>query len=184
MPILAQEFGAFRAADLLLPGMAGKRAEIIEGELIVMSPAEHYHNRIATEFLFLFREFCRTRPDLDYGNDNEGFLIRRDPDTLLSPDACLLRRRPAGAGPWMEFAPEIAVEVLSPSNSRAEMIHKIGEYLGAGGEQVWVADPETRTLDIYIRGGRRLTAQGDETIAGEGIAEGMQIRLAEILRKP
>src|SRR5688572_1730424 len=116
--------GNFRADDLLQPGMPEKFTEVIEGELIVREPAGKYHNRIASNFLVLFREFCKPHPELDYGNDNEGFLVQRKPDTLLSPDACLYRRRPSPDRGWMEFSPEIAVEVLSLSNTRAEIVYK------------------------------------------------------------
>lgn len=49
--------------DLLDPSVPGKFVELVEGELVVMVPADFLHNRIASEFEFLFREFCNGRPD-------------------------------------------------------------------------------------------------------------------------
>src|SRR3990172_9570231 len=132
MPVASATHGKFRAADLLDPSVPEKGVEILEGELVVMTPAGKFHNRIAHRFLFLFKGFCDSHPDCDFGGDNEGFLVERNPDTLLSPDACLFRARPDPDQSWMEFAPEIAVEVLSPSNNAAEMAFKIRKYFECG----------------------------------------------------
>ena len=84
----------------------------------------------------------------------------------------------------MEFAPEIVVEVLSPSNSQAEMAFKRWKYFDAGTEQFWIADPETKALEIHFSRGRLLTAQEPDVVQGEGIAQGMDIRLEEIFSLP
>ncbi|MGI8908873.1 MAG: Uma2 family endonuclease [Candidatus Sumerlaeaceae bacterium] len=183
MSVVVDTVSTYRAEDLVQPGMPYKCTELIEGELVVCEPAGKYHNRIASKFLFVFYEFCKSRPDLDYGNDNEGFVVQRNPDTLLSPDACLFRKRPETNSVWMEFAPEIAVEVLSPTNRRTEIAYKRQKYFGAGGEQMWIADPENQTLEICFRNGTRMLVEGEEVVNGEGIAEGMEICLREIFEK-
>jgi Uma2 family endonuclease len=177
--------GAFRAEDLLQPGMPEKFTEIVEGELIVGEPAGRYHNWIALNIHFLFRDFIRAHPELECGGDNEGFLVQRNPDTLLSPDACLFRRRDeTGSSTWMEFAPEVAVEVLSPSNTRAEIAYKRRKYFLAGSEQVWVVDPETQTIEFCFSDSARIIVQGDETVGGRDIVEGIEISLSEIFKRP
>jgi Uma2 family endonuclease len=171
----------FRAEDLLEAGMPEKFVEVIEGELVMMTPAGWEHNRIASEFEFLFRHFCQSRPDLDYGGDNDGFLLQRDPDVLLSPDASLFRSGKQTPGsPWMEFAPEVVVEVISPGNNPAEIAYKRRKYFEAGAEQVWLAHPAAETLEIEFRDGRRVIAQGSEVVEAEGIAQGLKIDLRQI----
>jgi Uma2 family endonuclease len=154
-----------------------KFVELIAGELVHTTPAGKFHNRVASNFELLFRTFCADRPDLDFGGDNEGFLLRRNPDTLLSPDACLFRRRPAPEQGWMDFAPEIVVEVLSPANHPVEILYKRKEFFSCGTEQFWIADPQQEILEIWHRDGRLLTASADAVLAGEGLAEGMSIPL-------
>jgi Uma2 family endonuclease len=177
--------GAFRAEDLLRPGMPEKFSEIVEGELIVREPAGRYHNRIAFKFQFLFHDFAKAHPELDYGGDNEGFLVQRNPDTMLSPDACLFRRRDeTGSSTWMEFAPEVAVEVLSPSNTRAEIAYKRRKYFLAGSEQVWIVDPQTQTIEFCFSDSARIIVQGDEMVRGRDIVEGLEITLSEIFKRP
>ncbi|MCG3199189.1 MAG: Uma2 family endonuclease [Candidatus Omnitrophica bacterium] len=183
MTVQVRSHGSFRAEDLLAPGMPEKFVEIIDGELVTMTPAGKFHNRIAHRFEDLFDLFCRDQSDLDFGGYNDGFLLQREPDVLVSPDASLYRRRPEGEGPWLEFAPEIAVEVLSPSNTPAEIAHKTALYLQAGSEQVWIVDPEARSIEFIHRDGRRVRVEGDEVVRAEGIAEGLEIDLRTIFAR-
>ena len=180
MPVVIEKRGEFKAEDLLRPGTPEKFVEIIEGDLVEMTPSGKYHNRIAFHFHVLFQQFSKSKPDLDFGGDNEGFLLQRDPDLLLSPDACLFRKRPPTEKPWLEFSPEIAVEVLSPSNNPSEMAYKIRKYFEGGSEQVWIANPENQSIEFCHCDGRRVVAEGKERIQGESIAEGMVIDLSEI----
>ena len=180
MPTVTQR-RRLTAEDLACPGVPEKFVELVEGEAVEMTPGGKRHNRIASEFEFLFRAFCKSRPDLDYGGDNDGFAIERDPDTVLSPDASLFRRR-EGAGTWMDFAPEIVVEVLSPSNSPMEIAFKRNRFFEAGTEQFWTVDLERKRLEIHHRDGRLVLAEGGDVVEGEGIAEGLRVDLKEIFR--
>nr|AUN36988.1 hypothetical protein [uncultured bacterium] len=168
------------AEDLAHPGVPEKFVELVEGELIVMTPAGYRHNRVAYRLQNLFERFCKERPGLCFGSDNEGFLVKRNPDSVLSPDACLFRERPASGTTWMEFSPEIAAEVPSPSNSMAEMAFKRQRFFNAGTEQFWLAEVETSTLHIYFADGRVVSLQGEGKIEGEGILSGLKYTLAEV----
>lgn len=183
MPPVAQTYGSFRAEDLLAPGMPEKFVEIVEGELVVMTPSGRRHNVVCNAIFLQFNAFCERHAGLECGAHNDGFLLKRGPDTLLCPDVSLFRARPDPSEPWLIFGPEIAVEVLSPSNTRTEMLYKIREYFAAGAEQVWIVDPIARSIDFHFKDGRLLSAHGDDVVIGEGIVAGMEIRLAEIFRK-
>lgn len=179
-PMTIQSHAHFTAERLLEPGMPEKFFEIIGGTLVMMVPADWGHNEVASAFDRLFWKFRRGRRDLWSGGQNDMFLIKRDPDLLLSPDASLFRKRASSTRPWRNFTPEVLVEVLSPSNSKAEIAYKKLIYFETGAEQVWIVDPEDRRLDIYHRDGRLVLARGDAVLEGEGIAEGLKIPLAMI----
>ncbi len=183
MAVQMEHYRNLRVEDLELIGAPEKFVELIEGELIQMTPAGHKHNQFAYNVVKMFDRFSAGIEGLAYGFDNDGFLIQRNPDTLLSPDASLFRARPDSGTTWLEFAPEIAVEVLSPSNNATEMVLKRERYFTAGSEQFWLIDPETREIEIYHKDGRLIRGKGDAVIAGEGIAEGLEINLAEIFRE-
>ncbi|MFM1921072.1 MAG: hypothetical protein RLZZ303_2706 [Candidatus Hydrogenedentota bacterium] len=183
MAVQMEHYRNLRVEDLEMIGAPEKFVELIEGELIHMTPAGHKHNSIAYRIVRLFDDFCSSRQGLAFGFDNDGFLIRRNPDTLLSPDASLFRARTGSDTTWLEFAPEVAVEVLSPSNNATEMVLKRERYFEAGSEQFWLIDPETREIEIYLKDGRLIRGKGDAVIPCEGIAEGLEINLAEIFRE-
>jgi len=183
MPLASETYGQFKVEDLMDPSIPEKGVEILQGEFVQMKPGEWFHNQIAYRFSRMFDIFCEARPDLRFGTDNDGFLLERNPDTLLCPDASLFRPRPKSEGSWLHFSPEIAVEVLSPGNSASEIAFKTRKFIESGSEQVWIVDPEKRTIEFYFPGGRKLVASGDEVVNGEGIAEGLEISLVEVFRE-
>ncbi len=93
-----------------------------------------------------------------------GFIVSDNPATVREPDsAVLLKRRPweDEPGNWIRGAPDVAIEILSPSNRPGEMCEKIIDYFAAGALRVWIVAPKTRTVTI-----RR--ADKSETIFREG----------------
>lgn len=180
MSVVTRKYDAFRADDLFTPGMPEKFVEIIDGELIATVPAKCAHNKIAWNSQALFHSFRSHRKDLRVGHDNDGFLLSRNPDTLLSPDASIFRARNNVSTTWLEFAPDIAVEVLSASNQRGEIVLKRSRFFEAGAEQFWIVDPQTKVIEFCFNDGRALVVQGEEIIEGQGVAEGMKIDLREI----
>lgn len=166
--------------DLFGPGMPDKFVELVEGELVEMSPGGWQHNDIAVNIFLAFRNFCRGRQDIRCAADNYGFLVGRNPDTVLSPDASMFRGTPEAGKPWLEFAPDLAVEVVSPSNSPMERAMKRRLYFDSGTEQVWQVDPKTKTVEMYFPDGRVLRAGDNSVVECEGIAAGFQLDLARI----
>lgn len=121
---------------------------------------------------------------MDFGLDNDGLLLRTGPDLLYSPDASLyLKRQDSPLDlPWMEFCPELVVEVTSRSNTPALLAHKIHDYLDAGVEQVWIVNPHKKTADIIFQDGRRNFYEANDTIQCEGIAKGLVISLISVFK--
>jgi len=185
MAAILQTHGQFKAEDLLRPPYASKKLEIHEGEPFEKSYAAgggravslptRLHQTIAMRAAMHLRDFCSDRPDLDWGAET-ACLLRRDPDVLFGPDACLYRIRSPLSEGWLEFDPEVVVEVLSPSNTPKEMAYKRRKYFEAGTEQVWTLDPRGRRLDIYFADGRLLSAS-DGALSGEGIVDGLIVDL-------
>ena len=131
----------------------GKRAELVEGELIVMAPAGGRHGRIAnTIAYFLTRSSLGGNGGTVFAAET-GFLLRRGPDTVRAPDAAFVgseRLRPDDAPPgYLEMAPDLAVEVVSPNDSAASVQSKVEDWLGAGTRLVWVVYPDTQSVAVY-----------------------------------
>lgn len=118
-----------------------------------------------------------------FGNDT-GYVLARSPDTVRGPDVSFVARErlsragvPVGPFPG---APDLAVEVLSPSNTPAAIRAKVAEYLVAGTRLVWVVDPDTRTVTVYRSLLAPRTLAETESLDGEEVVPGLRIAVAEL----
>ena len=112
-----------------------------------------------------------------------GFILSDDPATVRGPDVAVVQApspKEWQPGGWIRGAPDVAVEVLSPSNSPSETHDKVIQYLEAGAHRVWIVDPVARTVMIYRPDGSAVLLHGDDTIDGEDVLAGFSLALAEI----
>ncbi len=125
--------------------------ELVDGELIELTPAAGKSSRIGG------RLYARLA---DHVEPNEfgwafpaetGFILFADRTTVRSPDAAVVRRDRLAEPPdsFVPLAPDLAVEVLSPSDRMADALAKIAMYLDAGVRLVWLVDPASRTVTIF-----------------------------------
>ena len=77
-------------------------------------------------------------------------------------------------------APDIAVEVVSPSDTAAEIARKVAEYLAAGSQRVWVVYPAGRRVVVHRADGSVLSYGGDDVITDEELLPGFSLPLSEI----
>lgn len=84
--------------------------------------------------------------------------------------------------PILGAYPDLAVEVLSPSNTEAEMTRKIGEYFDAGTRLVWVVDPPTQTAVVYTSPENPRPVPADGILDGGDVLPGFQLELARVFR--
>lgn len=113
-----------------------------------------------------------------------GYLLEIGPDTVRAPDVAWVApgRIPAGTIGYPNLAPDLAVEVRSPSNSIPELQRKAEMWLSFGTRQVWVADPETTAVTIYRTGAEPLTLGEDDTIDGADLLPGFSAPVWNLFR--
>ena len=152
-------FATISAEELLkLPGGEGKRYELIEGRLQVMCAAGFEHGRVAATASWLLSTHVRaTRLGQTLGAET-GFILARDPDTVRAPDAAFVSHaRVDAVGPTLGFwpggAPDLAIEVVSPEDSRPYLRSKALNWLEAGASAVLVLHPRSRSATVYRPGG-------------------------------
>ena len=144
---------------------ANDRTELIRGHIQVMTPASAAHGLVSGTVFHLLAAHVRQHKLGACFADSTGYTLPNLPNTVRAPDASFVRgdRLPiAGVGPgFLEMAPDLAVEVLSPSESRTDVAAKLADYRSAGTPLVWVIYPAARTVTV-------ISATEDDVTLGEG----------------
>lgn len=149
------------------------RLELIRGEVKRMSPTVGAHGILCAELAAVLRNFVKANNLGRVFGAEAGFLVERDPDSVLGIDAAFVTaermKLVKSLDKFLPFAPDLAVEVLSKGNTKAEINNKIALYFAAGSRQVWVVNPKRRTVaaynspfDVRILGERDTLEGGDE----------------------
>jgi Uma2 family endonuclease len=116
----------------------------------------------------------------------EGGMMQIAPGLVRIPDVSFISwdRIPGGESPREpvpDLAPDLAVEVLSKSNTSAEMRRKVGEYFEAGARVVWLIDPRKRTARVYTSPTRWVSIAADQSLDGGDLLPGFSVRLGDLL---
>ena len=117
-------------------------------------------------------------------NADTGFVLFEEPPTVRAPDVAFVSRSrlpsPEESVSFGRLAPDLAVEVLSPSNTATAILDKVEDYLEAGTRLVWVVEPHRRSVTVYrSRNEIRLLGQGDE-LDGYDVLPGFSLQISEV----
>ena len=132
----------------------GFRYELIKGELKKMSPPPgEVHGSVAMKFGWRLAQHVETNELGKVYAAETGFLIEKDPDTVRAPDCAFVSRKKIQAvGAFQGYfpsAPDLVVEVISPSDTYTEVEEKALDWLVAGSSVVLVLNPRKRTVTVY-----------------------------------
>jgi Uma2 family endonuclease len=172
----------FVTAQQLFEMPGHERFELVQGELIPMSLPGFDHGCIVLDIAAALREFVQRRK-LGLVAVEAGFCVSHDPDTVRSPDVAFVQaaRIPAGGvRSFFQGVPDLAVEVISPSDRASEVIAKARDWLQFGCRAVWVIDPETRTATVYASGPQTLLLSANDALACEDLLPGFRLPLSQI----
>lgn len=161
------------AAEFLAHPAARGPSELVRGQIRMMTPASGRHGVVTMTIVGLLWSHVRPRRLGQCFADNTGFQLAipgERGDTVRAPDVAFVRaeRMPRGGvtGGWMQGAPDLAVEVLSPSESIATTAAKLADYFAAGTALVWVVDPDARTVDVYVGNATHRRLHPGDTLDG------------------
>jgi Uma2 family endonuclease len=168
--------------DLLDAPRDGQKHELVDGEIRV-SPAGFRHGQVCVNLILRLGSFVREHALGFVLDSSTGFRLPngnvRLPDVAFVATGRLENdAAPEGFSP---VPPDLAVEVLSPSDRPRYLLDKVGEYLEAGVRLVWVIDPAARSATIYRSLTDVSTAVEEGFLEGEDVVPGFRCRLGEIL---
>ncbi len=175
---------------LELPGWDGARDrkfELINGELIEMSPANLLHQWLAFEIAGELRDYLKQH-DIGYGGVEGGFSPPDDRHNLYAPDVAFVRKEMMPSPPFPQtyagFMPDLAVEIASPSNTVAELHEKAAIYLRNGTRLVWLLFPERNSAEVCrLDGEDKIEIESvdiDGKLDGEDILPGFELALRQL----
>ena len=161
----------------------GGHFELVKGELRAMSPAGSGHGAYSMNLAAPLHQFVRARMLGIVVAAETGFIVTRDPDTVLAPDAAFIRQeRLAATGVTQKYwpgPPDLAIETMSPGDMARDVEQKARDWLTAGAQQVWVINPQLKTVTVYSSGGSETLREAD-ILGGGAVVPGFQISVAEI----
>lgn len=160
----------------------GRKYELVDGEIQV-SPAGYRHGLVIIRLIGRLWGFVAERKLGDVLDSSTGFRLPsgnvRSPDLSFVATGRVLGDPPKG---FAEFAPDLAVEVLSPGDDPRQVMDKVGEYLRAGVRLVWVIDPEERRAAAYRSPSNVQDLREDGVLDGEDVIPGFRCALKDLLQ--
>jgi Uma2 family endonuclease len=156
------------------------RFELVCGELSVREPPAPVHGSALMNIAFTVCGYVRQhRLGKVYGGDTSVFI---DHNTVRGADVAFVRkeRLPLTDKRWL-LEPDLAIEVISPSNNPRYMAQKLSQYLSVGTRLVWYIDPRRGQIDVYRADGSRTILLPGDTLSGEDVIEGFTCSVSEIL---
>lgn len=160
----------------------GSQQELVRGVVVTTPAPKPPRGYTCSQVSGRLWQFCETsRLGFVVGNDT-GMITERGPDTVRGPDVAYwsFARQPTVPDGYFEVAPDLAVEVLSPSNRRKQVEEKIAEYLKAGTKLVWVIDPMDRAVTVYREPLKGTLLHSGAVLDGEDVLSGFQCGVSAI----
>jgi Uma2 family endonuclease len=166
-----------------MPGLGP--CELVEGRIVPMSPTSYIHGEIEAEVSAALKAYARAAGKGRVMGGEVGIYIRRDPDTVRAADVLFIssgryaRRESAS---YLDVAPELVVEILSPDDLWSEVMEKLSDYFSAGVDAVWVLDPRRKEVFSYrsLTGVQRF-AEG-QILTEEQLLPGFALSVSELFR--
>jgi Uma2 family endonuclease len=158
--------------------------ELVRGEVVQLSPAGWGHNRITTNISFELESWARRTKRGRVLTNETGLITQRGPDTVRGIDVAYFsyQRVPIGCESrgFVEVPPELAIEIRGMGESWKRLVAKVGEYLEAGVDRVWLIDPDNRSATILRADAAPRVLSGSEELTDDSILPGFRLPLNDI----
>lgn len=161
----------------------GSQQELVNGVIITMPPARGPHGSCClTIGSSIFMHVKANKLGRVFSNDT-GFILQRDPDTVRGPDVAFWKTERLPEVPVEEYIsvpPDLAIEVLSPSDRPLQLQNKVTSYQECGVALIWVVDPIDRAVGVYRLGRAAQILTENDTLNGEDILPGFTLPVREL----
>jgi Uma2 family endonuclease len=169
------------ADDLWRMGEGDVRRELVDGQIVEMPPPGALHGRVAARLSRWLMEHVERQGGGEVVVGDVGCVLNLpyDPERVRGADVAYISydRLPGGRVPvgFLRGAPDLAVEVLSPSDNPVDVQRKVRDWLEGGARLVWVVAPEAGTATVYRADGSARFVRDDEELDGESVLPGLRV---------
>ena len=157
--------------------------ELVRGVLVVRDPGVSWTHSCVQGKLYRYLDEWMEK----FGHGEVGVevdcLLGEAPDTIRVPDVAVLLQPFDTENAFhgrVRGAPDIVIEVLSPSNRPQEIRDKTSDYFNAGALRVWIVDPETRTIVIHKADGTNTRFRGKDRLEDPEILPGLALEMQKV----
>jgi Uma2 family endonuclease len=169
------------AAELeQMPDDDSVRTELDEGELITMPPAGWDHGNYEAEIIVILHNFVKRHKLGRVCGSSGGY--RLSDDTVREPDVSFVRSARVGSVKNKGFAkgyPDLAVEIISPSDSIRQLMRKVKQYFAAGTHTVWIVYPDEQEVQVLEATGTDRWLKGDDLIEAPELLPGFSVPISQ-----
>jgi Uma2 family endonuclease len=171
----------------LLAVPEGERFQLIQGEFSNMSPVGGEHGLICTRLLVAIGIFLRSNPLGELFDSSTGF--RLDPENCFAADVAFVSnaRLPEMMPDIKSFlrgAPDLAIEVLSPSNRLRQIEQKMRIFFSHGTTLGWMVLPEKKHVRVYSGNDEHLILDESATLEGSEVLPGFKLPIRDLFNYP
>ena len=170
--------------ELLAMGDIGP-CELIDGRIVRMNPTGLQHGDIVIA-LGLHSETSCVSANWGGVGGEVGIYTRREPDRVRAADIAFVSRERLAERPlkgFLKVAPELVVEIISPTDRWQNVREKLEEYFAIGVHRVWIVEPDNRDVLVYSASTEmRKFGEGD-MLVGEGVLDGFTLPVAELFEE-
>jgi Uma2 family endonuclease len=179
-------------ADALMALGSDARVEVVDGEIVEMSPVGELHLIVAENLHDILRPYAKQHRLGPVYSDGLIYVLKqgqRGQRSARGPDISFVRKERVPPGRDirrpLRIAPTLAVEVFSPDENMEDTLKRVIDFLDAGTEQVWLVYPVNKQIHIYRHGVSHIQVytEGDVMNAGD-LFPGLTIALADVFALP
>ncbi len=165
--------------ELLEMGDIGP-CELVKGRIVPVSTTGGEHGLLEIEIMRHLGNFNAGHKLGWVLGGEAGVYTRRNPDTVRGMDGAFISRvrHPAHPKGYLEVAPELIVEIVSPYDRWKEIQDKLNEYFAIGVLYVWLVEPEEQAVYLYTAPTTLTKLTADAVLRGEGVLNGFELPLA------
>ena len=154
-----------------LPNEDGYRHELVRGRVVRSPGPGGRHGEVEAHLVWVLKDYLQRHPVGRLLSGGASYVLERGPDTVRGPDISFIsEERVRGdrlPDTWPDYAPDLAIEILSPSNRPRQMAERREDLFRAGCREVWIVAPRKTTVSIYRADGSQVELRATDVLTSD-----------------